>query len=126
MVNLRRGERLRSKDSQHRTKGAHIKKPYRTSDRPNGLGLENRFEALPGNSRDRRKLRRALERQEQARNGLEANTAPALKDKAPGRQAGMGTDFTEVLHTAMGHDTKAHEEFHAKRGSGIWRERECG
>ncbi|WP_433332459.1 hypothetical protein [Spirillospora sp. CA-294931] len=119
MVNLRRGERLSSKDVQHRTKGAHVKKTYRTSGRPDGLGLENRFEALPGSSRDRRKLRRALERQEKARNGLEVTTAPALKDKAAGRMPGMGTDFTEILHTAMGRHTKAHADFHAKRGSGI-------
>ncbi|WP_026415453.1 hypothetical protein [Actinomadura oligospora] len=116
MVNVRRGERLDAKQTQHRPKGARSGKQYRTSDRPDGLRSDwGTAKRRPSQERARakRRIRREMERREAA-------IAPPLKNKPMKPKGGLiATDYAETIHAGMGHDTKAHAQLHAKRASGI-------
>ncbi|MEU9871061.1 hypothetical protein AB0C87_24740 [Actinomadura sp. NPDC048021] len=122
MVNVRRGERLNPNDAQHRTKGARNKKTYRTSDRPDGLGSDFIAEFDQLNARERRKLRRKLERDANAASGgLVTRPAPALKEKSLRHTSDViAHDQKWHDHDDMkGKDTKTHRAMHARLGIGL-------
>lgn len=128
MVNVRRGERLTSKDAQHRTKGARKTKNYRSSGRPDGLGSDLIPEMDQLNSRERRKLRRKLERDARAASGgLVTKPAPALKDRTHRHTSNViASEDKWIVHEgSKGKNTKTHRAMHARLGIGLHAGEEC-